>query len=327
MTSHPGFTDDPAHSLRELVAQGAFQGALALYRRIQDPAVRHRPEVELLAATAATRRGELKLGASLAASALAGFRGRADADGWMRATNLLGAIAFEHGQVEDADRYFGDALRLARDVGDTLVAARASNNLASVAHLRGRPDEALSLYRSALLAYQRLGDRRGAAETYHNLGMTCRQLNEWDEADRATGEAVRHAELVGEPSLMALAVTGRAELDIERGELGIARLALSRADQFSVEGADELGGAEVRRLRALLAMRDGEFPVALREAEEGRTIAERYSSPLLQAECAAVAAGALRELKRLGEAKSRLAEARRLFRSLGAAKLLEDLEK
>ena len=84
----------------------------------------------------------------------------------MRATNLAGAIAFERGQLDEAERAFGEALELARRLGDRLIEARASNNLASVAHLRGRPEAALSLYRGALLSYQRLGDRRGAAETW-----------------------------------------------------------------------------------------------------------------------------------------------------------------
>ena len=38
-----------------------------------------------------------------------------------------------------------------------------------------------------------------------------RQLGEWRNAEDATGEALRHAEVVGERGLLALATTGRAE--------------------------------------------------------------------------------------------------------------------
>ena len=143
------------------------------------------PGTVLRDATAAMRQGNLPGAAALAAAAEARFRARGDADGRMRAENLLGAVAFETGQVGEAERYFGAALELAHGLDDSLMTARASNNLASVAHLTGRPELALSLYRTALLSYQRLGDRRGMAETTHNLGIAFRQLQQWTEAERA----------------------------------------------------------------------------------------------------------------------------------------------
>ena len=84
----------------------------------------------------------------------------------LRAFNLLGAVAFERGALDDAASRFEMARALARQLGDTLFQAHAANNLASVAHLRGDAVTALSLYRAALLGYQRLGDRRGTAQTF-----------------------------------------------------------------------------------------------------------------------------------------------------------------
>ncbi len=319
------YSDDPSRALRELVASGRFQDALELHRSTVDPAVQQRPEVQLLAATAATRLGELGMGVTLAETALERFRSRADSDGRMRAMNLIGAIAFEHGRLEEAERAFGDALHLARELDDSLMAARASNNLASVAHLRGHADLALSLYRSALLSYQRLGDRRGTAETYHNLGLTFRQLNEWADADSAALQAVRHAEQIGERSLLALAVMGRAETHVEGGELALAAQELDRAARLTAEAGDEIGGAEMGRLRALLALRQGDYESAAREAEAARATAERFGSALLQAECAAVAARTLHLIGRAADAEQRRIEAARIFGALGAAKLLERL--
>jgi hypothetical protein len=80
-------------------------------------------ETALNAATAAMRAGNTHEAARLVADASAHFRERADADGQMRATNLAGAIAFEHGRLADAERDFGEALEIARRIGDTLMAA------------------------------------------------------------------------------------------------------------------------------------------------------------------------------------------------------------
>lgn len=316
--------EDPASELRALLAAGHFREALDIYRA-RGPGLRSRPEAALLAATAATRLGELPVAAQLAEQALGEFAGRADADGRMRAVNLIGAIAFEHGRLTDAETAFGQALGLARDLADGQMAARASNNLASVAHLRGNAEGALSLYRSALLEYQRLGDRRGIAETCHNLGLAFRDMSAWPDAVGATAEAVRHAEEVGEPTLVALAVLGRAELQIEAGELQLAERGIGRAAHLSAWAYDALGGAEAGRLRAALALRTGDPAGALDEAEAAARIASDHGSLLLEGECVALAVRALMALGRPGPAAERRARASEIFTRLGASAHLERL--
>lgn len=315
---------DPARELRQLVEAGRFREALDAHRRTEDP------EAELLAATAATRLGELSRGITLAEAALERFRVRADADGRMRALNLLGVIAFENGRLEDAERCLAEALELARLLDDTRMTANASNNLASVAHLRNRTDAALSLYRSALLSYQRLGDRRGTAQTYHNLGLAFRQQHDWSEADAAALQAVRHAEAVGEASLKALAAMGRAEIHIAQGALDLARPELDRAERLAQEAGDEVGLAELGRLRALCALREGNAEVAAVLALAVRDAARRLGILQLQAEALAAAALAFHRLGRPAEAAAHRDEALGLFGRLGASglgqALTEELE-
>jgi tetratricopeptide (TPR) repeat protein len=191
----------------------------------------------------------------------------------MRSENLLGAVAFERGEIGEAESRFGAALGIAHELEDSLMAARASNNLASVAHLAGRPELALSLYRNAMLSYQRLGDRRGTAETYHNLGLAFRQLGLWADADRATDEAVRHAASTGQPALVALAATGRAELHLERGEWELASTEIERATRLAAEGRDPAGVAEAGRLRGLLRLGQGDARGAV---DRGRQLSRRW---------------------------------------------------
>ena len=325
--TQPTSANDPSRTLRDLVAAGRFQEALEAFGTASDASLDRDPGVLLLAAKAATRVGRLDLATTLASKALEEFTAKVDADGRMQATNLLGAIAFERGTIADAEHHFGQALLLAQELDDSLVAARASNNLASVAHLQGRPDLALSLYRNAMLSYQRLGDRRGTAETYHNLGLTFRDLAALGDADDAATEAVRHASMVGEKTLMALTLMGRAEVHLAKNDVRLAGSELDQARRLAAEAGDELGTAEVGRLRALVALEEGRLTDAHREAEAARTIAVGYGSTLLQAESALASARALHALGEAGAMAERRDEAKRLFESLSAKALLDQLER
>lgn len=285
------------------------------------PQAQHQPEgatALFLDATVATRRGELEAGAVAASGALELFRARGDADGRARAVNLLGAIAFERGALDEAERRFEESLALAHLLHDARLAARASNNLASVIHLRGSPESALPLYHTALLSYQRLGDRRGAAETYHNLNLTFRELGRLDDAEAASAQAVRHAELTGEPGLMSLTVAGQAEVELLRGDLDVAARTIDRANRLAIEAGDRIGLVEVSHLRARLLLRRGDHRAARAEAAGARKAAIEHESALLAAECAAVAALAARADGDAAGAAALRDEARSAFEGLRA---------
>ena len=306
------------------MAEGRFQEALDVFRQSEG---RNVPaDVQLMAATAATRLGELGLGAALAEASLERFRARADDDGRMRAQNLLGVIEFERGNLERSQQCFTETLGLARTLKDTLMTARACNNLASIADLRGEELGALSLYRSALLSYQRLGDRRGTAEAYHNLGIVFRQMGEWTDAESAANQSIRHAETLVERSLLGIAVMGRAEIGIRRGELDLARQQLAWAATLATESGDELGAIEVKLLGAQLALAEHEFETAVTMAESARQAAIHAKAAVLQAQCAAVSAHALKALDRLDLAEERREEASRLFQSQGARRRQQEFE-
>ena len=324
MTTSP-FPDDPGRELRSLLAEGRFQEA---FDRFQDgdATLAREPEAVLLAATAATRLGRYTDGVTLAEGSLAQFRSRGDRDGRMRALNLLGVIAFERGRLNEAESSLGEALDLARELDDSLMAARASNNLASLAQLGERPEVALSLYRSALISYQRLGDRRGMAETHHNLGLVFRQLGRPEDARVTVEQALRHAEAADDESLRALALTGQAELHLQLGEVARARQDASVAQQLAQTSGDDVGAAEAGRLRALVGLAEGDLDLALAEAEGARNTAERHGSALLQGECAAAAARVLRALGRLDDAERLRGEARGLFEKLGAVNWLREFD-
>lgn len=280
----------------------------------------------LQTATTALRRGDIRQAADAGARAAESFWKRGDADGRMRAVNLLGAVAFETGALDQAREHFEVALGLARRQDDHLVMARARNNLASVADLRGAPLEALSLYRAALLDYQRLGDRRGAGETCHNLSLVFRAIGAPADAEAASEQALRHAEVAGDRQLLALAVLGRAELDLAAGKLGVAHREIERGRALMIEAGDAVGVLEAARLEARLCLSEGRLDEALAAAGQAADRAAGLGSRLVEAELAALASLALRMMGQVGPATHRREQAIAGFQRLGAVGLLERYE-
>lgn len=309
--------EGPERQLRSLLDAGRYPEVLERFPPESLGDAVTRPGMVLGVATAATRLGALEPGELLATRALEAFQQRIDEDGRMRCLNLLGAIAYERGQLELAASRFAASLELSRGLSDLQSWARASNNLASVALQQGRLDESASLYREVTLAYQRLGDRRGLAEAAHNLGVACRELGQFGEAARLGEQAVRHAEVVGDPTLLALMITGQSETAVAEGAVAVAAEGLERAAQLVRTAGDVVGAAEVDRVRAERWLRLGEFSRALATAESARATAEHFGSAQLQAECAALAMRAALQLDQPDEAARYRSEAERLFIDLG----------
>jgi tetratricopeptide (TPR) repeat protein len=315
-------------TLQALLREGRYPDALAAYdaARASGVPVGERPDLALVVATAATRTGDVERGRVEAAAALTRFAARGDDDGVMRCQNLLGAVAFERGELEEARVCFDRAQHLADRLGDGLMAARTANNLASITHLLGNPGAARGLYREALLAYQRLGSQRGTAETYHNLALVARDEGDLEEAQVAGDHAIRHANQVDDAGLTALVLTGRSETAVLAGEVTMAEESLERAEELVGRAGDEAGQAEIERVRSLRWWHSGDLARALEAAGRGRRSAARLGIALLEGECAALEARALAALGREAEAARRNEQARRLFRALGAEGHLRRLQ-
>lgn len=315
-----------ANALEDMVARGRYADALETFRGLAE-AGREDPNVRLQAARAASYLGDLETARSLAATALASFDSRNDERGRMGALNLEGAIDFERGEYRAAGASFREAFELAVRVEDYRMIARSLNNLASIAFIEGRAPLAVNYYRSALLAYRRLRDYRGQAETFCNLGIVERLAGQYEAAERAYQDAVHHAGLDGDPYLLALAWTGRAELHLERGLLAGAARDLARADELAALAGDEIGRTEIGRIRALLALAEDKPSKAHVHAGETRERARRRGLRLIESECCAISARALKQLGEVREAESFRAKATAGLRALGARALLERFER
>ncbi len=270
--------------LERLEAQrswGAIRDRVAF---LDDSNIAADPKVAFLVAEALVHLGDMERALSLALAAEAEFRSRHDAVNLMAALNLVGAVAFELGDLQGAEERFSDLLELARERGDEEMSGRATNNLGAIASLRGEHERALSLFRLSLPAYQKVGFLVGLAQTAHNLGIVHRDLGRWPEADRSYQIALRRARQLGDERLTAMARVGRAEVSHRRGDDAYAGAEAKHALQTFVRIGDELGRADALRLLASVAAAQASWESANRNYDEALDLARTYANPLLEAE-------------------------------------------
>lgn len=282
------------------------------------------PEGLVRAAGDAARRGSLREADQLATYA-ADRVGPGTAEAAQLA-NIRGGIAFELGELERAEGWFEQAMWLAGEREDPLLAAKATTNLGSIAHLRGKVVLAGSLYQSALEVYLREEDLVGIARSEHNLGVVERELGDLERAAEHANRAVTAARNTEDTALVSLTLLGSAETAVKRGEPEHARRTLSAARAIANLAEDALGLTEAARLEALLSYVAGRYGAALRGAAGAYQAAVRLKAPYLAGECAFLAAQTCRRLGRQRVAERFRRRAEDLFRTVGAVAALHRVE-
>lgn len=309
-------------SLRHLVEAARSREALALFFEWGESSEPLTRASRMLAARAACRIGEFELCTALAQIGQAESRAVDDSDGVLECTNLLGALAFERGRIDDAETQFREVVALAEETHRPRYTARAANNLGNIAHLRGECELANYLYEKALLSYNLVEDQRGIAETWHNLAMSHRGTKSAEQALETCARAIDAAEKFGSDGLVALALLGRAEMLIDRDSTDLAMADIERAQHLAWLDGNQPHVLEADRLRALISLRAGDAAAAYERAEWIRQRAAEAGYALIAAEAASISARALKVTRRLEEASAANEAATASFRALGARNLM-----
>ena len=148
--------------------------------------------------------------------------------------NLAGVALFYTGQIDEAERHYKEAARVAEAIDDSFFIQCTMHGQAAIADHRGELQESRRLLERVLHLCESYGHVWGLALCKHNLGYQCIRRGELDEAERLVLEAQdAYALLEGRPGSPGLYLTladiarlrndhAKAEMMLERA-LGIAR--------------------------------------------------------------------------------------------------------
>jgi tetratricopeptide (TPR) repeat protein len=244
----------------------------------------------------------------------------------VRALNVSGAIALERGGIDEATYFFTRAQEQAAEDNDMTTVGRCANNLGIIANMRGDYGRAVGAYTRAVAAYQTVRHDRGMVESQHNLGITYREQGRLDDALQAADAAVRGAEVLHDQQLEAQTVAGRAEIQVARGEAGLAKREAERALEVHRALKDAVRETEDLRILAGALGLAGKTEDA--EALLGQVIdrATEHDRPLLVAAARRDLAHLLARTGKGAAGKTAAMMARATFEQLGARVEIDRLD-
>ena len=201
--------------------------------------------------------------------ALAIFRELCDEGrtGWL--LNMLGCLAVELGDSDEAERLFEDAVASARAGGDLARVALATGNLGELASLRGDHARALALGEESLAITRHLGRDDLVAGGFQSQALFLLRAGRRDEAAAAASESMRLCRVTGNRAYQAWNLVVCAA--VEGGEDGARLLGAADAARESLGHEPAPTEAEFRAdteqdLRAVLG--DAAYGASLAEGRE-----------------------------------------------------------
>lgn len=184
----------------------------------------------------------------------------------------LGNLAADGGAFDEAFRWFGQARSWARRAGSAGAEASAAGALGRALHDAGALDEALSAYEQALALpgnpWVHCYARGGRGALLCELGRD--GVGEL-EAALATSRAA------GFPSLEAIHLRELGRVQLERGALEAAEVALDQAIALGEDGGERLGLAAALALRSRVAAAEGDAESQRRDLARAEEVAAEVS--------------------------------------------------
>lgn len=163
-----------------------------------------------------------------------------------RATQYLGNMALDQGDLHEAQRRYEGSLELHTFTSDPVGIASANNGLGLVAYYRGDYAEARLRHETALALRQKLSDRHGLANSIHNLGVIANAEQQFAEAQKLLEEGLRIRRENQDDAAIGFSLYALGDLRFNQGKLDEAEMLHHRCLTMFEQIGDQLGIAYAR---------------------------------------------------------------------------------
>jgi putative nucleotidyltransferase with HDIG domain len=271
--------------------------------------------------------GDVLAGLDCLTAALAVAEACGDAKEIAHTVNVMAISYWQRGMLEDAERLYDDAGRMARVAGDERLIAMVEQNLGVIASMRGDIERALVHYVDSLARYRRLGLTEELARLLPNIGMAYAGLENWEQAERMYDESYSLAKECNDTWTRLMVESNRVDILLKRRDFAKARAVCDRILLEAGALRETRLLAETYKHCGVIARETGR----LREAEGFLSRAYEQSTAredvLLSAEIAREQAELYLALGRNRETLGALALSHTLFSKLRAKRDLADVQR
>jgi len=198
--------------------------------------------------------------------------------------SLIGAIAFEKGDLSEARQRFSEVLHIARKAETAIAEAAALSNLGAIANVQGDFAIALWNYRCARGAFRRANSTNGEARALQNMGMVHADLRQWKTAAECYEKARDLAVASDDPELITTITLNTIEVHLNTGHLDRARQTCDNAMRRATKLGNKHLTAEAHRYEGEIHRRLGEVDQAKRSLEQAISMSHDAGIPLAEAE-------------------------------------------
>ena len=169
------------------------------------------------------------------------------------ALNVLAAVRWRQGNLDEAERLFHEALHRGTSASDPRLQVDVITNLGSLAKIRGDFREALRCYEEALALGRLHSLLDNILGTLNNLGIANMALQRLEAAEEAFTEALTIANALGGLSFRVQLEVNFAALQIEKGDFVEAKRRCDRAMQLAEHLGDSRANGEAEKVYGVIA--------------------------------------------------------------------------
>ena len=150
----------------------------------------------------------------------------------------FGNIRFLQRKINEAEKYYGIAMKNAEDIGDRHLVRVLLNNLAAISTVRGNYGKALEIYKKALLQALEMKDRKGIRLINQNIGEILAYMGRYSRAEEALDRAIETAEELQDQKALGAALGKRGIMLFFKGSMQESAESLKRAVPCSLNAGD-----------------------------------------------------------------------------------------
>ena len=213
-----------------------------------------------------------------------------------RAKSLCGEICEQRGQLERSERYYSDALELARTIGDELEEERARSALARRRLVEGDLPRARRDFQQLLVVAEQRGERLRITGYVDSLALISHEEGHYEDAEVGYRRVIQLAKPAGDRRLVALGLLHIGAIRRDQRRYDDALSLMGRAARVLGDIDNVEGLATVRICESRTHLEKGEPQRALEKATEALALAEKAASAFHGAEAGICRGNALVEL-------------------------------